>query len=147
MKFFCKCRTHCQRNPTSHNTVAAQEALASFEHMHTAAVPAGTAGCPAKQFRHRAVDIMGFSQIMAMTAMCAENIIVIPQNTAYSDRNRLFPDIEMKRALEHPGSVNGFCPFFEPAQNQHPLIKFNSIEAFVFHCYSLFRILHPRDCD
>ena len=66
--------------------------------MHRSALSGACARGFAEQLRHHLVRLGALGDAVAMAAVRAQNIIVIPQITANTDSDRLLPAIHVQRS-------------------------------------------------
>jgi hypothetical protein len=88
-------RTRGDGNPPCHFSVRPQDAEGEVHDVRGAAFPLAVAGGLPEEFRHHPLTVGSLGEHVAMTAMRAGEVIVVPQLGDHAGRNGFLADIKM----------------------------------------------------
>mgnify|MGYP000188545422 CR=1 FL=1 len=96
--------------------------------------------CGQTTFSHDGIDGNALGDGMPVPAVCAQNIVAVPQVRAHPHRHRFLPDVQVQGRGDTPLQVQFVHPLFKPADEHQFVIKIQIIGflSFFIHSLSLF---------
>src|SRR5688572_2743227 len=107
--------------------VGAQVAGARVGDVHRPALALAVAGFLAEQLGEHQVRRRALGQAVAVTAVRARDVVVVPQRLADADGNRFLADIEVRQAWHQRAGVEIVHALFEQPDGHHPVVEANQL--------------------
>ena len=123
----CQCRAYRQIIPAAYNAVGAQHSDGKIRNVHGAASAVAKAGLLTVNLRHHPVNIRALGNAVSMPAVRGFDQIILPQGSADTGGNGLFPNVQMHKSGKLLVQIVPLHAFLKAADQLHRAVKRRSL--------------------
>ena len=123
----CQCCAYRQIVPAAYNAVGTQHSDGKIRNVHGAASAVAKAGLLTVNLRHHPVNIRALGNAVSMPAVRGFDQIILPQGSADTGGNGLFPNVQMHKSGKLLVQIVPLHAFLKAADQLHRAVKRRSL--------------------